>query len=438
VGDPRRRWRVVIAVTVVGLLVWGAVTDLQVHARSRHEHRELVAARAALASTRSELRATSSQRALASSQEDALQDSVSLSLQLMGTTEQALDRVNSSTYLEGVDIGHLQTCLGGVQQAYQQIGVNNNSLAVSDLSGVSTACLTADGGSADGQVYPFDFPDPFVLRVGNVYFAYATNSAGGNIQIIESSDLRHWSALGNALPNLPKWAQSGETWAPSVQQVGSTYVLYYSATMRGSGELCISAAVATQPQGPFVDTSAGPLTCQPSLGGSIDPSPFTDVNGASYLEWKTNGAAGHPAQIWSQRLDATGTALSGPGPNLLLSADQSWEGGVVEAPDLVVNAGRYFLFYSGNDWDTVDYAVGVASCRGPLGPCAEPWTKPILASDAHELGTGGETVFTDSSGSPWIAFHAWLPNEVGYPHSRELYLRRLRLTGPEPVVEAAS
>jgi hypothetical protein len=429
----RRRLAVLIGLVMVAGLVWGTLTDLQAHARSRHEHSELTAARAALASTRSTVQRTMFQQTLASSHEDALQDSVSLSLQLLGSTQQALDGVNASTYLEGVDIGNLHTCLGGVQQAYRQIGTGNNDLAVSALSGISAACLTVDGGSSDGLVYPFDFPDPFVLRVGNVYFAYASNSAGGNVQIIESSDLRHWSALGNALPSLPRWAQPGQTWAPSVLQVDGHYVLYYSAAVRGSGgELCISAAVATQPQGPFIDTSAGPLSCQPSLGGSIDPSPFTDANGASYLEWKTNGTAGHPAQIWSQQLNATGTAVTGPAPSLLLSADQGWEAGVVEAPDLVLNAGRYFLFYSGNNWDTVNYAVGVASCRGPLGPCTEPWTRPILTSDAHELGAGGETVFTDVSGSPWM------PNEVGYPHSRELYLRRLNLSGSQPVVEAAS
>jgi beta-xylosidase len=344
--------------------------------------------------------------------------------------------VDSSTYLQGLDIGHLQTCLKGVQQAYRLIGVRNNDQAVSDLSSVSTDCLTVDGGSSDGLAYPFDFPDPFVLRVGNAYFGYATNSVGGNIQIIESGDLMHWSALGNALPNLPKWAVAGETWAPSVLQIGSGYVLYYSTIVDGLGTLCISAATATQPQGPFVDASAGPLACQPALGGSIDPSPFTDANGTPYLEWKSNGAPGHRAQIWSQQLNATGTAVViGTGPSQLLTADLGWEDGVVEAPDLVLNAGRYFLFYSGNNWDTANYAVGVATCTGPLGPCAEPWTQPILSSDAHELGTGGETVFTDSSGSPWVAFHAWLPAEVGYPHSRELYLRKLSLSGPQPVVE---
>jgi hypothetical protein len=108
---------------------------------------------------------------------------------------------------------------------------------------------------------------------------------------------------------------------------------------------------------------------------------------------------------------------------------------VVEAPDLVLSGTRYLLFYSGNNWDSANYAVGVATCSGPLGPCTEPWTQPILSSNAGALGPGGESVFTNSSGSPWIAFHAWLPGDVGYPHSRELFLRPLDLSGTEPVVE---
>jgi hypothetical protein len=82
--------------------------------------------------------------------------------------------------------------------------------------------------------------------------------------------------------------------------------------------------------------------------------------------------------------------------------------------------------------------VGVALCSGPLGPCTEPWAQPILANDADVVGPGGESVFTDASGSTWIAFHAWIPTEVGYPHSRELYVRELTLSGSEPVVGPSS
>jgi beta-xylosidase len=321
----------------------------------------------------------------------------------------------------------------------QQITAHNETQATADISSASGACLTLEGGANSGLVYPFDFPDPFVLRVGGLYLAYATNSVEGNIQIIESTDLVHWSAVGNALPHLPSWAEPGGTWAPSVLQVGGTFLLYYVAMLAGrSDEECISVATATSAEGPFIDNSDAPLVCQTSLNGSIDPSPFVDATGTPYLQWKSNGGAGHPATIWSQQLTASGTGFATGTPTELLAADQAWEAGVIEAPDLVFSAGRYFLFYSGNNWNSTNYAVGVATCRGPEGPCTDLTSQPILSSGPGMAGPGGESVFFDASGTPWIVFHAWVPGAVGYPNSRALYLRPLSLSGPVPVVEPAT
>ena len=83
--------------------------------------------------------------------------------------------------------------------------------------------------------------------------------------------------------------------------------------------------------------------------------------------------------------------------------DQAWQGGTVEAPDLMTTGGRYFLFYSGNDWNSASYAVGVATCTGPLGPCRDVTAKPILSSGSGVAGPGGESVFADTSGKFWIA-----------------------------------
>jgi beta-xylosidase len=425
---------------MVGALVAALVTDLQVHGLARHERQVLAAARRHLSASDFDLAATTYARALAVGHRNALQVSVASMLGQVATTEGVLGTTNNAASLEGLDIATLQTCLGGVRGALQQIAGRDNSAAIGDISAVSSACLMLDGSTAGGPVYPFDFPDPDVMRVDGTYFAYATNSAEGNIQIIDSTDLTHWTAVGNALPSLPKWAVPGGTWAPGVLQVGSTFVLYYAAQVAGagSGDECISVATATQPQGPFTDDSTAPLECQPALGGSIDPSPFVDANGALYLQWKSIGAGGQPATIWSEQLNASGTGFAaGAAPAALLSADLSWEAGVVEGPDLVLDAGRYFLFFSGNNWDSANYAVGVATCSGPLGPCTQPLTQPILASGPDMAGPGGESVFTDSSGSFWIAFDAWLPGAISYPNSRALYLRPLDLSGATPVVGPA-
>ncbi|MGA3146399.1 MAG: glycoside hydrolase family 43 protein [Acidimicrobiales bacterium] len=438
------RWRTVIPVAVVavafGALITTIATDLQAHARDRHEHTELVAAGRTLSETRSELVATTSDEVRTTSDRNALRTSVASTLSQLAATEGALSDNDADSLFQGASIGTLENCLGGVQRSFQQIAGHNNVLAAQDISAVSAACLTLDGGSNGGLVYPFDFPDPDVILAGNTYFGYATNSVAGNIQIIQSTNLTNWTAVGNALPTLPSWAAPDATWAPAVAFIGGNYLLYYAALVAGpgGGEECISVATATQPQGPFTDDSTAPLECQPSLGGSIDPSPFIDTDGKVFLVWKSDGGTG-PATIWSEQLNPTGTAfVAGASPTQLLGPDQAWEAGVVEAPDLVTSGGRYFLFFSGNNWNSADYAIGVATCTGPLGPCTEPLSEPLLAGSPKMEGPGGADVFTDTSGSYWIAFHAWTGGAVGYPNSRDLYLRRLDLSGAVPVVEPAS
>ncbi|MBV8463569.1 MAG: family 43 glycosylhydrolase [Acidimicrobiales bacterium] len=353
----------------------------------------------------------------------------------MGAANSALAGVDAYAWLQGSDVTTLQACLGGVEGAYKAMATSGNAQAAQDIAAVSGPCTLLAGGTKTGLVYPFDFPDPDVIVVNGTYFAYATNSVAGNIQIIQSTDRTHWTAVGNALPNLPSWAAPNATWAPGVVTIGGSFLLYYAVDVGGpgGGEECISLATATQPQGPFVDSSTGPLECQPSLGGSIDPFPFVDADGTPYLLWKSNG--GMPATIWVQQLVPQGNAFAaGTQPAPLLRPDQPWEWGDVEAPDMVLAGGRYFLFFSGNTWTGSGYAEGVASCSGPLGPCTNLSTQPLLATDSGVAGPGGGSVFVDPTGAFWIAFHGFIPGAVGYPNSRDLFIRPLDLSGAVPAV----
>ncbi len=349
----------------------------------------------------------------------------------LSATNQRLSGATQTRFYQGVDINTLTTCLTGVSQAVTAIGASNLNAAVGAIDAASASCLALDSSStSSGLVYPYDFPDPFILPVGGgTYFGFATNSAAGNIQIIRSTDLTHWVTVGDALPHEPAWAAPDATWAPSVLQRGATYVLYYSAVYTPTGEQCISEAVATQPQGPYVDNSTLPLMCQTALGGSIDPTPFVDANGTPYLIWKSQGAGGQPATLWSQQLSPDGTTLVPGAAAPLLAPSQGWQGGVIEGPSMVLVGGQYLLFYSANDWGTDRYAIGVARCAGPVGPCQDLSTDPLLASQASFSGPGGPSVFTDPHGRLWMAFHAWRPGAVGFPNSRVLFLRPLALTG---------
>jgi len=434
VADPPstrlRRRLVVVAVVVlcVSGLVAATWTDVDAHTRTHAEEAALSAANAHLSDLRHQVAGTLAVKAATTTKRDQLEAFIAVTLGQLSTTNASLNASKEAAYLQGVDINTLETCLGGIQNALNAIKSNNNAQATMDISAVSAACTQLEGGISTGLVYPFDFPDPDVTLVGSTYYAYATNSVSGNIQIIESSDLSHWTAVGNALPNLPTWATANYTWAPSVAFIGGKYDLYYAVDPTGSTTECISVATSTSPLGPFVDSSTAPLECQPSLGGSIDPDAFVDIDATSYLYWKS-GVAGS-SRIWVQELDPSGTTFAaGSTPTTILVPDQSWESGTVEAPDMVADNGRYLLFYSGNDWSGANYAVGVATCAGPLGPCGDASPDPILSSGNGIAGPGGESVFPDSNGDLWIAFDAWNPAAVGGSNSRGLYIRSLDTSG---------
>jgi hypothetical protein len=433
---PRKRLVVVgivVAVSGLGAAIW---YDADAHVRAGAEASTLRTAEHHLAALRHDRAVTDYADAVKTNTRNNLQASIGTTLGQLAGVETSLSNANAGASLEGLGIAALHTCLGGVQDALFSIAGHNNMAAAKAISAVSGPCSSLDGGANAGLVYPFDFPDPDVTLFGQTYYAYATNSVAGNIQIISSTDLNHWAPVGNALPALPSWAKANETWAPSVTSRNGTYLMYYTAEFAPSGIQCISVATASSPQGPFTDNSVLPLECQQSLGGSIDPSAFTDANGVPYLVWKSGGPGS--SKIWAQQLNASGTGFAAATtPTQLLAPDQLWEGGTVEAPDLVLVNGHYVLFFSGNDWNTGNYAVGVARCSGPVGPCTDASLNPILSSDSETAGPGGESFFVDAHGNFWLAFHAWVPGAVGYPNSRDLYLRRVNFSGPLPSVAAS-
>jgi beta-xylosidase len=261
-----------------------------------------------------------------------------------------------------------------------------------------------------------DFPDPFVLRAGDTFYAYATNGARGNVQTAVSKNLADWTLAADAMPELPPWAKKGSTWAPEVMKVGANYVLYFTARSRRHDRQCVGAATASAPQGPFASSAQEPLVCQPELGGTIDASPFRDADGTLYLYFKNDGNAVHkPTQIWVQALAPDGLSVTGEAQPVLRER-LKWEGGLIEAPTMIRAPAGYFLFFSGNDfaWQRDQrlsaYSIGYATCDGPLGPCKEAGDKPFLYSfssaDGCLSGPGHQAVF--NVGERWfIAFHAW-------------------------------
>ncbi|TDD20074.1 glycoside hydrolase family 43 [Kribbella turkmenica] len=287
-------------------------------------------------------------------------------------------------------------------------------------------------------VYAADFADPAVLRAAGCWWAFATNGALGNVQVLRSDDLVRWTPVGDGLPNPGRWAVAGRTWAPEVTVHADQYVLYYTARVAGSDLQAIGRAVASQPQGPYHDHWTEPLIYQSDAGGSIDASPYTDSDGRRYLLWKNDGnAVGRDCWIYAQELTESGTALRGS-PVRLMTHDQPWEGSVVEAPYLLRRPDGLHLFYSGNAVGSERYAVGHALCETPLGPCRKPATEPVLRSNDVAAGPG-HCVVVEHDDKTWMVHHAWRPDDVrAHQHGRAMWVTEVAWQAGRPVCHGPS
>lgn len=291
-------------------------------------------------------------------------------------------------------------------------------------------------------VIPANFPDPFILKVDDTYYAYSTNSNSRNVPVATSTDLVSWSIGRDVFPALPRWVNISrpDVWAPEVLRIDDEYLLYYTARDRASGRQCIGLAISDSPLGPFHDTNEAPFICQSDEGGSIDANPFRDEDGTLYLYWKNDGnCCMMPTFLYGQALAPDGRSLVGE-PVRLVRNDQPWKGPVVEAPTMWLHEGQYYLFYSGNVYAGEAYAVGYARCDTPLGACVDAEENPILASDLTEqplvVGPGHQTVIRDDAGDTWLVYHVWQVTEGGaLTSNRQVWMDRIIWDEGRPVVQ---
>jgi hypothetical protein len=436
IRSTTRRHRVLWVLSVFAFtLALGGVVGfyLSVHQQLLAVRHSLAVSTEHLSHVRAKLSTADSALVANTTSEDEHKRDIAKTTAAIATAQQDVATASVASELQSSTIALLHACVNGVAGALSAKSTSNFPEVVPSINSAASSCLLL-GGSGHGEVYPFDFPDPYVLNVDGTYYAFSTNSVQGNIQVLQSTNLTQWTTIGDALPSLPSWAYPGSTWAPSVLQVGSVFLMYYSTIDLAADQECISVAFAFQPQGPYIDPSKTPFVCQSSLGGSIDPSPFVDQSGNIFLVWKSQGTADIRPAIWSQPLLPGGTALSNNAPTQVLATDEPWQRGNIEGPDMIYSGGEYLLFYSASAYTSSSYAIGYATCSGPLGPCTNRSTTPLLASQPGMSGPGGPSVFSDAQGNLWMAFHAWLPGLVGYPHSRALFLRPLAVQNGIPTI----
>ena len=250
---------------------------------------------------------------------------------------------------------------------------------------------------SNGPVITSNFPDPTFIDVNSTFYAFATANGLQNIPIATSPDFNTWTLTDqDALPTIPTWS-SGATWAPSVMQVGSTFIMYFTAaTTQEPSKHCIGIATSSSITGPYNSTSDTPFACPLEQGGAIDPAGFQDSDGTLYVVYKIdgnslggggtcgNGDGTYSTPIMLQKLQVDGITADGDPVPILERGDA--DGPLIEAPNLIHVGGTYFLFFSSNCFNGPSYDTSYATA----GSVAGPYTKasaPLLTSS----GDGGNS-----------------------------------------------
>ena len=306
---------------------------------------------------------------------------------------------------------------------------------------VALGLVFATAARAASPVLDREFADPFVLATPRGLVAYATNTERDgrpiHVQMSTSRDGRHWSVPAEAMPRAPRWslARRPDIWAPEAIRIGDRYILYFSArhatrTRPDGRTLCVGAAVADRPQGPFI-AQPEPLTCG-GAHGVIDASPLRDGKDL-WLYVKTDGNCCRTrTTVVAQRLSADGLGLVGAPTTLSgVTNDARWEGAVIEAPEMRRHAGQLYLFFAGGAYDHDDYALGYARCDTPTGPCHAAPENPILRTRPGLFGPGHGCVF-DWRGRTWLAVAAWRNGPRRY---RAMYLAPIEWVRGRPLVD---
>jgi GH43 family beta-xylosidase len=280
-------------------------------------------------------------------------------------------------------------------------------------------------------VWPGYFADPFVLRVGDTYYAYGTGTEldrdrrdrAAAFSVLRSTTLTHWEHIGGVLPTRPG-EEARAYWAPEVALRDGRFYLYYSSAPPGRDELHrLHVAVADRPEGPFEDKG---VVLRDHDEFTIDADPFCDPRtGRWYLFF---------ARDFFEERTGTGLAVAplsddmmtvAAPPRSMLRANADWQiyerdrplygrrwaaWHTVEGPCVVYREGRYYCFYSGGNWQTRDYGVSYAVADNPLGPWQHaPEAGPVVLRERppHALGPGHNSYCVAPDGTELLVYHAW-------------------------------
>lgn len=323
------------------------------------------------------------------------------------------------------------------------------------------ACLLCMGCSQKvltfhNPVWNMAAPDPTVVRASDgCFYMYTTQGIGPdsvmcNIQVLKSEDMVHWTHMGDALPQKPKWASKTQNfWAPHVLEANNKFYMYFSAEpdpeLKTGKELglCLAVAVSDNPLGPFIEKG------EPMISGdgfvNIDPMVFLDpVSKKHYMYW---GSGLEPLKVREMDESLLDFKEGAPTIEIVKALQQSYQF-LVEGSWVIYRDDKYYLFFSGDNCcgERAHYAVMVARSDSPTGPFEvmkkeNEGDSPILELGGRWIAPGHNSIIEDKNGQCWIIYHAidrndrWMYPDIKREDKRMVLIDPVNFKDGWPVIE---
>ncbi|WP_240741695.1 family 43 glycosylhydrolase [Deinococcus sp. KSM4-11] len=243
------------------------------------------------------------------------------------------------------------------------------------------------------------------------------------ITMARSSDLVHWTYIGDAFDQKPAWVKDDAgLWAPDIEYLNGKYFLYYTASDTKAGGSAIGVATSDSPAGPWSDSGAPVVEPQGPPGGNpgdrrwvYDPDVIVDDSGQGWLYYGS-----YFGGISVRRLSADGLSTDAASQQEV-AIDNRYEGAQV-----VRHGSWYYLMLSATNCcngPLTGYSIFAGRSASPTGPFVdqagvsllEPRVggTPVISMNGNRwVGPGHNAVFTDAGGQDWTLYHAIDPNDA--------------------------
>jgi xylan 1,4-beta-xylosidase len=239
-------------------------------------------------------------------------------------------------------------------------------------------------------ILPGDYPDPSIVRVGEVYYmTHSSFSYTPGLLVWESRNLKEWEPIGHAIHRYV-----GGILAPELIYYEGLFYIYFPA---GHSNWVVTAKSASGPWSDPIDLKVG----------FIDPGHLADQDGNRYL-YLSDG--------YLIRLAPDGLSTTGD----LMNVYEGWrypsewrtEGFYLEAPKLTFRDGFYYMTCAqgGTAGPATSHMVISARSTSPLGPWENSPYNPIVRTrnrDEHWRSKGHGTLVDTPDGNWYIVYHAY-------------------------------